>query len=344
MMGIIKLLTKRIIYSIIVLLVLSVIIFIMSRVLPGDPARGALGPGISEEVVQQFREEMHLNDTIYIQYYYWLRNAIHGDLGKSFFTRNNVTEDIKKYAPATVELALYGVIFMAIVGIMFGVLSVKHNETWIDNLLRIIAYIGVVTPSFIFAIIFMLIFCYMLNLFPTGGRISPEIIPPPTITGLITIDALISGNFSAFFDALKHLILPSVSLGLAGMSQVSRITRSAMQENASKDYILFMRGAGFPENIIMFRYLLRVSIVPTISIIGLQFGALLGNAFLVESIFYWPGLSRYGLNAILQKDLNAMSAVILFVGIGFIAANIIVDLIINWVDPTIRLRKETLGE
>lgn len=343
-MGIIKLLTKRIIHSIIVLLMLSVIIFTISRVLPGDPARVVLGPRTPEEVIQQLREEMHLNDPIYIQYYYWLRNAIHGDLGKSLFTRNNVTEDIKKFAPATVELALYGVIFMAIVGIIFGVISAKYSETWIDNLVRIIAYIGVVTPSFVFAIIFMLIFCYGLNLFPTGSRISLEIIPPPTITGLITIDALISGNFSAFFDALKHLLLPSVSLGLAGMSQVSRITRSAMQENASKDYILFMRSAGFPENIIMFRYLLKASIIPTISILGLEFGALLGNAFLVESIFGWPGLSRYGMTAILQKDLNSMSAVVLVFGMGFIAANIIVDLIINWVDPTIRLIKEVLGE
>jgi len=341
-MGIIKPLAERIIYSIIVLLVLSVIIFTISRVLPGDPARAALGPRTPEEVVQQLREEMHFNDPIYIQYYYWLRNAMHGNLGKSLSSRNNVTEDIKKFAPATVELALYGIIFMGIFGVILGVVSAKYSETWIDNLVRIIAYLGVVTPSFVFAIIFMLIFCYGLNLFPTGGRISLGIMPPPTITGLITIDALISANFSAFFDALKHLLLPSVSLSLAGMSQISRITRSAMQENASKDYILFLRSAGFPENIIMFRYLLKVSIIPTISILGLEFGALMGNAFLVETIFNWPGLSRYGMTAILQKDLNAMSAVVLVFGIGFIIANIIVDLIVNWIDPTIRLGKEIL--
>jgi len=338
----IKAMIKRIVYSIITILVLSVLIFTISRVLPGDPARAALGPRTPKEVVQQVREEMHLNDPIYIQYYYWLKNAMRGDLGKSLFSRNNVTEDIKKYAPATVELAMCSVIFMAIFGIIFGVISAKYSETWIDNLVRMISYIGVVTPSFVFALIFMLTFCYWLNMFPTGSRMSLETISSPTITGLITIDSLIFGNFSAFFDALKHLLLPSISLGLAGMSQISRIVRSSMMENISRDYVLFMRSAGFPESIIMFRYVLKASVIPAISILGLEFGALLGNAFLVESIFNWPGLSRYGMNAILQKDLNAMTAVVLVFGIGFIIANIIVDLIVNWVDPTIRLRKVML--
>ena len=333
-------LKNRLLYSLLVLLGLSILIFFISRVVPGDPARVALGPRTPEKIIQQLREEMHLNEPIYRQYYYWLKGVIRGNFGKSLITRRSVKKDIKQFLPATIELTMFSVIFLATVGIVLGSVCALHNNSWIDNLGRIISYIGVVTPSFVFAILLMLIFGYILEIFPTAGRITSGMILPPKVTGLITIDALISGNFVVFWDAIKHLILPAVSLGMAGMAQESRITRSTMCDNAKKDYIIAERSYGIPERIIMFRYLLKPSIIPSISILGLEFGAILGNAFLVELVFNWPGLSRYGMNAILSKDINATSIVVLLIGIFFITGNIIVDIVVNLVDPRISLQND----
>lgn len=331
---------KRLLYILLVLLGLSIFIFVIARVVPGDPARAALGPRTPEKVVQQLREEMHLNEPLHLQYYYWIKGVIHGDFGKSLVTRRSVYEDIKIFFPASIELVMYSMIFITLVGIGLGAVCGLNKNTWIDNLGRLNSYIGVATPSFVFAIFFMLIFGYMLEIVPAAGRISPEVFAPPKITGLITIDALITGNFLAFWDAIKHLILPAISLGMAGMAQVSRITRSTMANNSERDYIIAERSYGIPERIIMFRYLLKPSIIPSVSILGLQFGSLLGNAFLIELVFRWPGLSRYGMNAILSKDLNATSAVVLIIGICYAIANIIVDIIISLLDPRIRLQNE----
>lgn len=340
-MRTINFLVRRLVFSIFVLWGLSILIFLIARVMPGDPARMALGPRAPEWVVQRFKEEMHLDKALYVQYYYWLKGVLHGDFGKSLFTRRPVAEDIKKFLPATLELALFGMVFMSIFGIILGIISTRYNHTFVDNVVRIFSYIGVTTPSFVFAILFLLLFGYTLRLLPTTGRLTEGVMPPPIITNMITIDALITGHFSAFFDALKHLIMPGISLAMAGTAQIARITRSAMNDNLQRSYIAAERSYGIPERTIMFKYLLKPSLIPTVSILGLQFGALLGNAFLVELIFNWPGLSRYGMNAMLRKDLNAISAVVLIFGLGFVVANIIVDVIVNYLDPRISLGKES---
>jgi len=310
--------------------------FSIARVIPGNPARMALGPRAPEWTVQKLREEMHLEDPLYIQYYYWLKGALHGDLGMSLVTRRSVAYDIKEFFPASLELALYTGIFMGIVGIVLGVISGWHNNTWIDNSVRIVSYIGIITPSFVFAIFFVLIFGYILQVLPTMGRIPLSVTPPPRITGMITFDALITGNFALFFGTLKHLLLPAISLAMGPMSQEARITRTTLAGNMSKDYVAAERSCGLPERTIMFKYLLKPSLIPTISIYALDFAAM-GNAFVVELIFNWPGLSRYGMNAMLRKDLNATVAVVMVYGILFMVVNIIVDLVVGFLDPRIRL-------
>jgi peptide/nickel transport system permease protein len=300
-------------------------------------ALGARAPGWA---VERLREEMHLNEPLYVQYYYWAKGALHGDFGMSLVTRRSVANDIKEFLPASLELALYAGIFMGIIGITLGTISGWYSNTWIDNLVRVISYIGIVTPSFVFAIFFVLIFSYVLEIFPTMGRIAPDLIPPPRITGMITLDALITGNFAIFLDALKHLFLPAISLAMGPLAQEARITRSSITDNVKKDYIAAERSCGIPERTIMFKYLLKPSLIPTISIYGLDFASLLGNAFLIELIFNWPGLSRYGMNAMLRKDLNAMTAIILVFGLVFVIVNIIVDIIVEYLDPRIRLGVE----
>jgi len=331
---------RRLIYSVGVLLGLSILIFVIGRVVPGDPVRLALGARAPDEVVDRVRQEMHLDEPIYVQYGIWIKNVLRGDFGKSLYTRRAVVEDVKEFLPATMELALFAGLIMAVIGVVLGTLSVQNKNSWIDNGVRVLSYAGVVTPAFVFAVLFVLIFGYYLGVLPTAGRLSMGVQPPPTITGMVTVDSLITGNFRAFFDALVHLLLPAISLSMAGLSQEARITRSTMSDNLDKDYILVHRTYGIPERKIMFKYLLKPSLIPTVSILGLDFAALLSNAFLVELVFNWPGLSRYGVNAILRKDLNVVTAVVMILGITFVTMNILVDIVVAYLDPRIRMGRE----
>jgi len=331
---------RRLVYSILVLLGLSLVIFIISRIMPGDPARMALGPRAPEEVVQRLRVEMHLDKTIPVQYLHWLKGAVQGDFGKSLRSERPVMEDIMNVFPATLELAFYILIFMSIFGFGIGTLSARYRDTWVDNLGRIISYLGMITPPFVFALLGMMVFAYFIPILPPMGRISPDIVAPVKITGFLTVDALIQGNFTAFFSALRHLILPTISLGLVGMAEESRIVRGSVCNNMDQDYIAAARSYGIPERIITFRDLLKPSLIPGVSILGLEFATVMANALLVELIFNWPGFARYTMKAMLGKDLNAISAAVLLVGVVFIFSNILVDIAVNILDPRIKLIRE----
>jgi len=328
---------KRAGYTVFVLLGLSILIFTLARVLPGDPARMALSPRAPEWAIEKLREQLRLNEPLPIQYIYWLRDAFSGSLGESLVTRRDVLVDISEFLPATLELLLFALIFDVIIAIPIGMLAGRKANTWIDNLVRGFAYIGVTIPAFVFAIIFLLIFGYILQIAPTVGRLSPGMVPPPRITGLLTIDSLITGNFSAFVDAVSHLILPSFALALGPIAQEARITRASVVENLNKDYILASTAHGLPERLIVLKYLMKPSLIPTVSIMGLDIASLMGWAFLVESIFNWPGMSRYGIIAMLRKDLNAIVGVVMVTGLVFAIANIIVDVIVSLLDPRIRM-------
>jgi peptide/nickel transport system permease protein len=197
---------------------------------------------------------------------------------------------------------------------------------------------GIVTPSFVFAILFMLVFAFALDWFPAIGRLSEGRAPPPRVTGLYTVDSLLVGDIPLFLDSLHHLILPALALAMGAMAQEARITRATMADNMGKDYIASARALGISEGLITRKFLLKPSLIPTVAIFGLDFAASMGNAFLVEAIVVWPGLSRYGMNAMLSKDLNAISAVILTLGVVFIVVNIVVDITVARLDPRIQLR------
>jgi peptide/nickel transport system permease protein len=333
----IKFLARRIVYSIFVLLGLSIVIFVIARIMPGDPARVAVGARAPQWVVDRIREHMHLNDPIYVQYGYWLMDAIHGDFGLSLVTQRPVTTDIIEFFPASLELVLFSGMLAAIGGIGLGVLSARFKDTWMDNAVRLFSYMGIVTPSFVFAIFFVLLFGWILQWFPIIGRVSEEVTMPPLVTGLVTVDSLLAGQFATFIDALKHLILPALALAMGSIAQEARITRSTMADNLNKDYVASARALGVSERSIMSRFLLKPSLIPTVSILGLDIASTFSIAFLVELIFNWPGLARYGMQAMLHKDLNAISAVILVLGAVFITVNIIVDIIVAQLDPRIRL-------
>jgi peptide/nickel transport system permease protein len=328
---------KRLSYTVFVLFGLSILIFIIARVLPGDPARLALGPRAPDWAVENLRQQLRLNEPLYIQYFYWVRDALSGSLGVSLVTRRDVMVDIQEFLPATLELIILAALLDVVFSIPIGMIAGRRANSWFDNVVRVLSYIGVAVPAFVVAIIFILVFGFMLHVAPSIGRISPNIAAPPTVTGFMTIDSLISGNMVAFVDVIAHLILPALALSLGLIAQEARITRSSVVENLNKDYILSAVSHGVPERLLTLKYLLKPSLIPTVSVMGLDMASLIGNAFLVELIFNWPGISRYGITAMLRKDLNAIVAVVMIAGIIFAIANIAVDLIVAYLDPRIRM-------
>lgn len=330
-------LLKRIGYSIFVLIGLSMVIFIISRVVPGDPARLAVGAHAPQWVVDDLRAYMHLDSPLPVQYFYWLYDALRGRLGISLATRRDVVADLVQFFPATLELAAYAAILMAIIGIPLGAISARNKDSWIDNVVRVFAYVGVVTPTFVFGIIFILLFSFYLQILPAMGRMSDTLQAPPVVTGLLTIDALLAGNSVVLIDAWKHLLMPAVALAMPGIAQQARITRSSMSSNLDKDYVAFERALGVPERVILWRFLLKPSLIPSVSVLFLDFAISIGNAFLLEIIFQWPGMARYGTQAMLNKDLNAVVGVVIATGLVFVFVNILVDIIVAALDPRIRL-------
>jgi peptide/nickel transport system permease protein len=328
---------RKLLTYILVLVGLSILVFFIARVIPGDPARQALGPRVPEETVQALRVEMSLDKPYPVQYFIWLKGAVRLDLGRSLLTRRPVINDIREYLPATLEIVFISAVFMVLGGIFLGILATKFANTWLDGFIRFFSYLGIVSPAFVWAIIFILVFGYAFPIFPTTGRVALGIPSPAHITGMYTLDYLLAGNFADFADALKHLILPAVALMLGGMSQAARLTRTTMLENSTKDFILAEQAYGVPQGKIFFYYLLKPSLIPTVSVMSLDVAALFGNAFLVEQLFNYPGLSRYGMQAMLNKDLNAISAVVMILGLVFILVNILIDIVVSYLDPRIRL-------
>jgi len=328
---------RRLAISIFVLFGLSILIFLIARIVPGDPARMALGPRAPVDVVERLRQQMHLDRPLLQQYGLWLWEVAHGNLGDSLVTRRPVRQDIREFFPATLELVGLTALFIVVAGISLGVISARYANTWFDNVVRLFSYLGIVTPAFAWAVILMLLFGFVWHIFPTYGRLSAGVIPPSTITGMYTIDSLLSGRFDLFWDAVVHLVLPAIALALPPMSQAARITRSSMADNQNKDCIASMIAYGVPNRVVTGKYLLKPSLIAPITVMALDIAATFGYAFMVEKIFGFPGLARYGIQVMLNKDVNAIVGVVMVLGVVFITLNIVVDIIVAYLDPRIRL-------
>lgn len=329
----------RLAQSVFVLFGLSLLIFFIARVVPGDPARAALGFLATQEQVEKMRIEMHLDKPFPVQYYYWLKAVLHGDLGKSVHTKRPVTADLKQYIPATLELILFATLISLVVGQVTGVLAGYFRNSWFDGLSRLISYLGVATPSFVIAILLIFVFSQIFHLAPSVGRLPLMMKAPPTVTGFMVLDSLLAGQVGTALIALNHLVLPAFSLAVIHIAQEGRITRSSLIENVQKDYIIAHQVHGIRTSRLVFKYLLKPSVIPTVTVMGMDFAFLMSNAFLVELVFMWPGFARYAVNAMLNKDLNAMVAAVMVIGLTFALVNLVVDIIITFLDPTIRIQR-----
>ncbi|WP_247729933.1 ABC transporter permease [Halovivax limisalsi] len=329
-------LARRLGQNVLVIVALSTFIFFIARILPGDPVRVALGQHASEEQVQEMRREMGLNEPLYVQFFDWASGMLQGDWGTALRTGNQVSQDIIVRLPATLELVIVAMTFAVVLAIPFGMISGINKDRWQDHVSRITTLTGISMPRFWVAILLQVVFVAWLGLFPLTGRISPNLEAPPTITGLYLIDSLVTGRWATFVDVAHHIVLPGFALGLATLAQVTRLIRSEIIEQQRKDYILAANAWGMPANLIHYKYMLKNAFTSSLTILGLSFGFILGNAFLIEIIFSWPGFARYGVDALLFQDFNAIVGVVIVVGIAFVTANLVVDILYGYLDPRVR--------
>jgi len=314
---------------------LSILIFTLARVIPGRPARLALGARATDEAVQRLREQMGLDQPLWKQYVDYMLGLFQGDMGQSLVTQRNVAADIGQFFPATFELTTLGMVIATLVGIPLGVIAGRNKDRIQDNASRGFAFFGVSMPPFWAGILLQLVVAFQLGWLPATGRIASEM-APPRVTGLYLLDSALALSPDAFFSSVEHLILPAITLSLAPMADIARITRSSFIEEYNHDYVEGLRTHGVPGRLVAYKYVLKRSFASTLTIIGLDYGFLLGSAFLVEIVFAWPGMAAYGVEAILRKDINAIVGVTLVVGTAFLTVNFLVDVLYAYFDPRVR--------
>jgi len=318
---------------------LILLVFVISRILPGDVALLVLGPRATAQQLLEFKQRYGLSQPIPVQFYYYFMGLMRGDLGLSFRTQRPVILDLIQRYPATIELTTAAMILAVVVGVAIGIVSATSRRKLVDPASRMFSIYGVSLPEWWTGMLLQLVLAFGLGLFPSTGRYEFSLAPPTRITGLYVLDSIISLNSPALADSLWHLALPAFVLSLGAMAQIARMTRSSFLEQSSKDYVIFQKASGLPGRIVTYKYMLKCAFSSVLTIIGLTYGFLLGGSFLVESVFAWPGIGYYGVQALLYKDYNAVIGVVLVVGIGFAAVNLLVDCLYGALDPRVRYGK-----
>jgi len=333
-----KYLIKRLFYGVFVLIGLSILMFFLVRVMPGDPLRLVLGPMATEDQVELLKHQMGLDRPIHIQYIKYIESiCFKGELGMSLVERRDVSDIIADKLPATVELVLVAVFIAVVVAIPLGVAAATHRNGLIDYLGRILALSGVSLPQFWVCLLFQLAFGFFLNLLPLTGRITGS--PPIHITGLYLFDSIVTLNFRAFADSAAHIIGPAFVLSLSPLANVTRLVRASMIDELHKDYALMSKASGIPEILIHYKYVLKNAFSSALTMIGFLIPLMIGSAFVVETVFAWPGIARFGADSIINNDFNGVVGVALVVGASFVIINIIVDALYAVLDPRIRLER-----
>ncbi|HQK84459.1 MAG TPA: ABC transporter permease [Atribacter sp.] len=330
-----KYILKRLLLLIPVLIGVSILIFVIVRLTPGDPARILAGEHATEEYVQATRERWGLDKPMYVQYYIWFKSLLRGDLGRSITTHSPVVEEIFNRFPATLELSLFAMFLAIVIGILAGIISAIRQYHFFDYFSMTVALFGISMPVFWLGLMLMFVFGLWLDILPISGRIN-VMIPLQNITGLYVLDSILTLNFQALGSSLLHLILPSIALGTIPMAMIARITRSSMLEIIRQDFIRTERAKGLPERMVIFKHALKNALIPIITVIGMEFGLLLGGAILTETVFAWPGLGRYTVDAVYARDYPAIQGSVLFIAFIFVVVNLITDVLYAYINPRIR--------
>lgn len=329
-------LVRRVALMVVVLIAMSFVTFMLAEVVPGDPARTAAGQNPTPQAVAAARHRLGLDKPIIMQYGIYLDHLMHGDLGESVFTHRPITTDLIDVVPSSVELVLAAMLVNVLIAIPLGVLAAVNRGGIIDGISRLFVMSAAGIPVFWLGLMLQFLLAAQLGWFPLTGQVDTGLDVGHRITGMLTVDTLIQGKFPAFWSAVQHLVLPAVTLAAAYIAVVTRTIRSTMIGTLERDYVTLARSKGLSESRVVVRHALRNALVPSTTIIGMQFGWMLGSTVLVETVFGRTGLGSYAVTAVLQSDLWAVVGTVLVVGIFFVVANFVVDMAYVWLNPRLR--------
>jgi peptide/nickel transport system permease protein len=317
----------------------TLITFTLTYLLPGNPALVKAGPLATPEHIAEMERRMGLDRPVVVQYWRYLSGVVRGDLGESATTGRPVTQDLLQRVPATLELTLASLLVALGIGIPLGVVAAVRRDGWVDHVSRLLGVGGVAMPTFWTGLLALYVFFYLLGVAPPPlGRLSTGVSPPASITGLYTVDALLTGNWAALRSALAQLVLPALTLGFSVMAPLTRMVRATMLETLESDYIKAAWAAGLPRRTIVYGDALRNCMIPVITLIGVVFGFLMAGNVVVEIVFAWPGIGNYAVTSLMSKDSGPIQSFVLFVAVVYVLVNLAVDLAYGLVDPRIRLR------
>jgi peptide/nickel transport system permease protein len=312
---------------------LVLITFTVSNVVPANPAALAAGPDATPDMVQTIKHEYGLDLPLPMQFVRYVGDLLELRLGRSIQTGDQVTDDLARYFPATLELVLLAIIFSAVLGVGLGMLSALWRNSLFDHVVRVIAVSGVALPAFWAALLLQLVFSVRLGWLPTGGQLSVMTAPPDPITGMVMVDALLRGQWAVFAEALSHVVLPAFVLSLPALAEIVRVNRAEMIEVLGSDHIVAARAHGVNPLRIVAVLALKNAMLPTLAIIGLRFGWMLGSTVLVETVCDWPGIGLYAVNSAIAFDFKPVMGVTLLIGITFMLVNLLIDIAYGWLDP-----------
>jgi peptide/nickel transport system permease protein len=327
---------RRLLLLVPILLGLSILVFLWIRALPGSPAIALLGERATPESIAQINRQYGLDKPLPVQYWRYLKTTSRGDFGESTKSRQPVVEEFKRRFPATVELSVAAGLFSLIFGIPLGFFAAKRYQGLLDHASLVISLVGISTPIFFLALILKYIFAVRLGWLPSVGRIS-VLIELDHPTNFYVLDAILAGNWEAFVDTIKHLILPAIALGSIPLAIIARITRAAVLDVQNEDYVRTARAKGLPPITVDYRHVLRNAMLPISTIIGLQVGLLLSGAVLTETVFAFPGIGSWLVEGIKARDYPVIQTGVLFVAIIVVFVNLLVDISYGLLNPKIRL-------
>ena len=333
-----KFIGKRLVYLVVMLFGVATLVFILTKMIPGDPTVANLSQRAlnDPEIVAAYRAKYGLDQPLPVQYILYMKNLLQFDLGTSMRTNKPVLSELARCYPATIELALFAIVIAAILGVLFGIISAIRRNSILDQTVRAISVTGVSIPSFWFALLVLYFFYYKLKLLPGPGRLSNAFTAPATVTGMYVIDSLLEGNIPKALDAVSHLILPGTVLAAFTMGLITRTARSNLLDVMSTDYIRTAKAKGLSRPGLIIRHALGNALIPVLTVIGLGLGNLLGGMVLVETIFNWPGVGQFAYESVLSVDFPSIIGVALLIALNYMVINTVVDILYGIIDPRVR--------
>jgi peptide/nickel transport system permease protein len=330
---VLRFILRRVLSAIPSLFGLMIVTFLLIRIVPADPAAALAGDNATPQQIAEIRHQYGFDRPLYEQLVRYFGQVFRLEFGESQYSHRPVGLDIEQRLPATLELTFAALAIAIVAGIPLGVIAGVYHNRWPDFALRLFSITGVAIAAFWFAIMLQLLFSMQLDWLPLRGRSASGMALPPVVTGSLLLDSLIAGRLDAFSDALRHLVLPAITLSLGALATIARFTRAGVLETMQKDFVLYERAVGYPRGRLIWIYVLRNSVIAAVTQIGLLFGALIAGAVVVESIFDWPGIGNYAVQAILTADYKVMLAVTLLIGVVYTVVNILTDLVHGLLDP-----------